>query len=282
MSKVRIVTDSTADLPEDIVKRYGITVVPLKVFFGQEVFLDGVEITPDEFFRRQVEGEMSTTSQPSPVEFVDYYRPFIDAGDEIISIHISSLMSGTVQSATLAGTMLEYPALEVVDSGVVSVALGIMVLSAARAVEAGKTRAEVLAMVDRMRRKMRVYFMVDTLEYLQRGGRIGRAQAFLGTLLNVKPILTLQDGLVHPHEKVRGRKKACDRLISLMKEAFGEGSRIQGWITHGVFPEGLEMVRQGLMENFDCTEILTGRLGPVVGTHGGPGLVGVVCLPVEE
>lgn len=282
MSKVRIVTDSTADLPADIVKRYGITVVPLKVFIGREVFLDGVEITPDEFFRRQTAGEMSTTSQPSPAEFVDYYRPYIDAGDEIISIHISSLMSGTVQSATLARTMLEYPGLVVVDSGVVSIALGIMVLNVARAAEAGKGRDELLAMIDRMRSRMRVYFMVDTLEYLQRGGRIGRAQAFLGTLLNVKPILTLQDGLVHPLEKVRGRSKACGRLIALMRETYGAGSRLQCWITHGVFPEGLEMVRQGLIESFDCTEILTGRLGPVVGTHGGPGLVGVVCLPVEE
>ncbi|MCL6477962.1 MAG: DegV family protein [Peptococcaceae bacterium] len=282
MSKVRIVTDSTADLPADVVKRYGITVVPLKVFIGREVFLDGVEITPDEFFRRQTAGEMSTTSQPSPAEFVDYYRPYIDAGDEIISIHISSLMSGTVQSATLARTMLEYPGLVVVDSGVVSIALGIMVLNVARAAEAGKGRDELLAMIDRMRSRMRVYFMVDTLEYLQRGGRIGRAQAFLGTLLNVKPILTLQDGLVHPLEKVRGRSKACGRLIALMRETYGAGSRLQCWITHGVFPEGLEMVRQGLIESFDCTEILTGRLGPVVGTHGGPGLVGVVCLPVEE
>lgn len=281
MSRIRIVTDSTADLPGDIIKRYGITVVPLKVFFGREVFLDGVEITPDEFFRRQVAGEVSTTSQPSPVEFVDCYRPFVDAGDEIISIHISGSMSGTVQSANLARTMLEYPQLEVIDSGVVSVALGIMVVNAARAVAAGKTRAEISAMVKDMQRKLRVYFMVDTLEYLQRGGRIGRAQVFLGTLLNVKPLLTFRDGLVHPHEKVRGRTKACDRIVSLMQEEYGEGRRIQCWVAHGAFPEGLEMVKRGLSESFDCVEMITSRLGPVVGTHGGPGLVGAVCLPAD-
>ncbi|MCL6610170.1 MAG: DegV family protein [Peptococcaceae bacterium] len=281
MGKISIVTDSTADLPEAIVKRYNITVVPLKVFFGPEVYLDGVEITPDEFFRRQVDGEFSSTSQPSPADFVEYYTPLVEAGDEIISIHISSQMSGTVQSASMARTALNYPALEVVDSGVVSVALGLLVLNAARAVEAGKTREEVLALVGEMMKELKVYFMVDTLEYLQRGGRIGRAQAFLGTLLNVKPILTIKDGLVHPHEKVRGRSRAIARLISLMEESFGRAGGLQCWITHGVFPEGMEEVKKG-MEKLDCREILTGRLGPVVGTHAGPGLVGLVCLPVKE
>lgn len=282
MGKISIVTDSTADLPEEIVRRYNITVVPLKVFFGQEVYLDGVEITPDEFFRRQVAGEISSTSQPSPAEFVDYYRPLVEAGDDIISIHISSLMSGTVQSANLAKTMLNYPGLEVVDSGLVSVALGLIVLNLARAAEAGKTKAELMDMIGKMQRDLRVYFMVDSLEYLQRGGRIGKAQAFLGTLLNVKPILTIKEGLVYPHEKVRGRSKACARLISLMEEKFGRGSRLQCWITHGDFPEGLEEVRKVMLETFDCVELLTARLGPVVGTHGGPGLVGLICLPAQE
>lgn len=282
MPKISIVTDSTADLPGEIVKRHNITVVPLKVFFGQELYLDGVEITPDEFFRRQVAGEVSSTSQPSPAEFVDCYRPMAEAGDEIISIHISGLLSGTVQSATLAKTMLDYPGLEVIDSGVVSVALGIIVVNAAKAAGEGKTRAEVLALIEEMKKNIKIYFMVDTLEYLQRGGRIGKAQAFLGTLLNVKPILTIQEGLVYPHEKVRGRSKALARLISLMQERFGQGSRLQCGIVHGDFAEGQEEVIKGMVEKFNCTEIIAGRLGPVVGTHGGPGLVGLICLPAMD
>ncbi len=282
MGRISIVTDSTADLSGDIVRRYNITVVPLKVFFGQEVFLDGVEITPDEFFRRQVAGEISSTSQPSPAEFVDHYGPLVDAGDEILSIHISSLMSGTVQSANLAKTILNYPGLEIVDSGLVSVAMGLMVLNLARAAEAGKTMSELLVMTEKMKRELSVYFMVDSLEYLQRGGRIGKAQAFLGTLLNVKPILTVKDGLVHPHEKVRGRSRACARLISIMEEKYGRGRKLQCWITHGDFPEGLQEVGKGMPERFDCAELITGRLGPVVGTHTGPGLVGMACLPAEE
>lgn len=218
MGKMRIVTDSTADLPEDIIKRYNITVVPLKVFFGQEVLLDGVEITPGRFFERQVAGEISSTSQPSPAEFVDFYKPMADAGDEIISVHISGHLSGTVQSANLARTMLKYDGLEVVDSGVTSVALGLLVLNAARAVEAGRSKEQVLEMICSMKEEIEVYFMVDSLEYLQRGGRIGKAQAFLGTLLNVKPILMLEGGLICPFEKVRGRSKALGRLLSVERE----------------------------------------------------------------
>ncbi|MFZ5595969.1 MAG: DegV family protein [Bacillota bacterium] len=281
MSKISIVTDSTADLPDDIVRRYGITVVPLKVFFGQEVFLDGVEITPDEFFRRQVAGEYSSTSQPSPAEFVEFYKPLVEAEDDIISMHISSHMSGTVQSATLAQKMMDYPFIEVVDSGMVSIALGIHVLNAARAVEEGKSAREIMAAFREMRQKTEVYFMVDSLEYLQRGGRIGKAQAFLGTLLNVKPILTIKSGEIYPFEKVRGRSRAIGRLITILKEKFGD-KKVQCWLTHGNFPEGLEELKAGVTENLNYTEIITGRLGPVVGTHSGPGLVGIVCLPVDS
>jgi len=281
LGKISLVTDSTAELPEDIIKRYNIKVVPLKVFLGQEVFLDGVEIKPDIFFQRQVAGEISSTSQPSPAEFVDSYRPLADAGDEIISIHISGQLSGTVQSANLAKTMLNYPDLEVVDSGVTSAGLGLMVLNIARAVEDGLPKSGIMAMIEEMKRDIEVYFMVDSLEYLQRGGRIGKAQAFLGTLLNVKPILRLE-GQIHPYEKVRGRSRALARLTSILEEKFGQGSRIQCWVTHGNFPEGMEEVTKGLVENFKCTELLTGRLGPVVGTHTGPGLVGMACLPVRE
>ena len=281
MGKISLVTDSTAELPEDIIKKYNISVVPLKVFFGQEVFLDGVEIKPEVFFQRQVAGEISSTSQPSPAEFVDYYRPLAEAGDEIISIHISGELSGTVQSANLARTMLNYPGLEVVDSGLTSVGLGMIVLNAARAVEAGQPKSVVMSMIEEMKRNIEVYFMVDSLEYLQRGGRIGKAQAFLGTLLNVKPILRLE-GLVLPHEKVRGRSRALSRLITIFKEKYGQGSRVQCWVTHGDFMEGAVQVTKELSESFQCTELLTGRLGPVVGTHTGPGIVGIACLPVRE
>ena len=282
MGKLRIITDSTADLPDDIVQRYNITVVPLKVFFGEEVYLDRVEITSEEFFRRQTKGEISSTSQPSPAEFVECYTPLVKAGDEIISIHISSLMSGTVQSANLAKTMLNYPGLEVVDSGMAGVALGILVLNAARASGEGKGREEIKGLISRWISELEVYFMVDSLEYLQRGGRIGKAQAFLGTLLSVKPLLTIGGGLVSPYEKVRGKSKALARIISILGEKYGYGARIQCLVTHGDFLQGAEELKKGLRENFDCAEIIDTRLGTVVGTHVGPSLAGCVCLPVKD
>lgn len=281
MQKVSIVTDSTADLSPEIINKYGITVVPLRVFFGQEIFLDGVEINPEQFFRRQVEKkEVSTTSQPTPVEFVNAYRPMSEAGDFIISIHISSLMSGTVQSARLARTMLNYSGLEIVDSGVVSVVLGLMVINAARAAREGMGKERILEMIQWMQNNIEVYFAVDTLEYLQRGGRIGKAQAFLGTLLNVKPILTIKEGLVSPYEKVRGKNKSLDRIIKIMQEKFGE-RKLQCYLVHGDDPEGLARLKEKVVASLNCAEIFEGRLGPVVGTHVGPGVLGLVCLPLQ-
>jgi DegV family protein with EDD domain len=279
MARVRIVTDSTADLPADVVSKYGITVVPLKVFFGSECFLDGVDLKTGEFYRRlESSRELPTTSQPSPAEFIEYYRPLAEEGADIVSIHISAHMSGTVQSARLAKTMLKYDRLAVIDSRTVSVVLGMIVLGAARAAAAGCSLAEVTALVDKMIADHRVYFMVDTLEYLQRGGRIGKARAFLGTILNVKPVCTIREGIICPHEKVRGRKKAVNRLVRLVGESFPDTEPLFCFLTHGSDPEGLQELQKLLQAGLNCAEIMTSRLGAVVGTHVGPGVLGLgVC-----
>lgn len=281
MQRVRIVTDSTADLDRSVYDRYGITMVPLRVFFGQEAFLDGVEITPEQFFKRQVENkEMSSTSQPTPAEFVNAYRPLADEGSAIISLHISARMSGTVQSAQLAKTMLDYPELEIIDSQVTSVVLGLMVINAARAASEGRGKEEIIALIRQMQKDYQVFFAVDSLEYLQRGGRIGKAQAFLGTLLNVKPILTITDGQVFPHEKVRGKSKSFDRIVKNLQEKFGTRS-VQCYVVHGEDPEGQAQLEERLRNKLNCVEMFQGRIGPVVGTHVGPSVVGVVCLPAQ-
>ncbi|WP_242826037.1 DegV family protein [Desulfurispora thermophila] len=277
-----IVTDSTADLPAHLYKEHNITVVPLKVIFGQEMLLDGVEITPDRFFYRQaVLKEYSTTSQPSPAEFVAAYRPLLEAGGEVISLHISSRMSGTLQSARLAQSMLSSGHIEIIDSTRVSAALGLVVLNAARAAQRGAGRSEIMELISRQIRNLEVFFAVDTLEYLQRGGRIGRAQAFLGTLLNVKPILTMRDGYIHPFEKVRGKQKALQRMITAMQDRYGPGTSLQCVLVHGQDPQGLEELRQLVSQQLNCVEIIDCQLGCVVGSHVGPGVLGLVCLPLE-
>jgi len=281
LPEVCIVTDSTADIPGELAEKYNITVVPLKVFFGEEVFRDGVDLTPGEFFQKlESSTVLPTTSQPTPAEFEEYYRPLMDQGASIISIHISSQMSGTFQSAKLAKKIVDYEDLEIIDSQVVSVPMAMMVIASARAAKAGRSRDEILAMIRGIMKSQQTYFVVDTLEYLQRGGRIGKAQAFLGTLLNVKPVLHLKEGLIHPYEKVRGRNKALNRLVQVAEENYKD-DKVWVYLTHGNDPETLKTLRRKAEEKLNCTEVRENQLGPVVGTHVGPGLVGLAICKVD-
>jgi|Deesub1362A_J573_1020465.scaffolds.fasta_scaffold00347_25 DegV family protein with EDD domain len=276
MGRIRIVTDSTADLPSELVARYDITVVPLKIIFSDdEVYRDGIDLTLDRFYARLAELPAST-SQPSPAEFLEVYKPWAEQGDQIISIHISSALSGTVHSAQAARSLLPDASIAVIDSKGASIPLGLAVLAAARAARAGRTQEEVLEVVDTVLATTRTYFMVDTLEYLQRGGRIGKAQAFLGTLLNIKPILTLNDGLVCPFEKVRGRAKGLDRLATLLAEAVGDRRLVYG-IVHGNAPGLFAQLKTKLTARVGFGPSLVSRVGGVVGTHVGPGVVGFTC-----
>lgn len=282
MGKIRVVTDSTADLPRELIEKYGITVVPLKVMFGEKIYRDGVDLTPREFFQKLRRApDLPTTSQPSPQEFVEAYRPLVEEGASIVSIHISSALSGTLQSAKLAKAILGYEDLEIIDSRLVSLALGMVVLAAAERADEGCSKEEVLVRVNQIIDRLQAYFLVDTLEYLQRGGRIGKAQAFLGSLLNVKPICTLKEGIIYPYEKVRGKAKAVERLAEIVEEKFTP--RVPLWCTlvHGDDAEGLEQLREKLEKRVNIGRLLLGEIGPVVGTHGGPGLLGVIVCPLE-
>ncbi|HAU31007.1 MAG: DegV family protein [Desulfotomaculum sp. 46_296] len=282
MHKLHIVTDSTADLPETLVREYDITVVPLHVIFGSgESYLDGVEISTAEFYRRQKQSkELSSTSQPTPVEFAAVYQKLGGPGKSIISIHISSAMSGTVQSANLASRMADGADIEVIDSRVVSMGLGIIVLEAAKCVREGKSKQEVIGAIRKMIEKMEIFFVVETLEYLARGGRIGKAQAFIGTILNVRPILTIKEGIVHPYEKVRGKTRSIDRLVQLVSERAAQKPVICSFI-HSADPAGLEELRTKATAKLNLLHPpIESELGAVVGTHAGPGVLGAMFLSV--
>lgn len=274
---VRIVTDSTADLPEGMAEELEITVVPLKVFFGEEAYRDGVDITPDQFFARLAKSHvLPTTSQPSVGDFLEVYQSLSQEADGIVSIHIAASLSGTVEAASLARQSLaEGCPIEIMDSSSTSLGLGLVVMKAAAAARAGASLEEVAAVARRAAEQLHIYFMVDTLEYLQRGGRIGRAQAFLGTLLQVKPILSIRDGVVHPLERVRTRAKALDRLFELIT-AFP--SVTDFGVVHATTPQDAQALVQRLGNARPDTPVFLSRLGPVVGTHGGPGVVGVGAL----
>ncbi len=278
MNQVQIVTDSTADLPEKLVNDYNIAVVPLKVIFdGKVVYRDGVDISTEQFYQRLVEKrETATTSQPTPGEFVSVYTSL--SAKSIISIHLSSLMSGTSQSARIAREMIPGADIEVVDSESASMGLGLIVLEAARAAARGMTKGEILKIISDLKARLQAYFIVDSLEYLARGGRIGRAKAFLGTVLNIKPLLYLSEGQIQPYERVSGKTKALERLAQVVEEKVA-GQKIMCSIVHGMDPEGMEKFCQMIKTRLPCAEPVISKLGAVVGAHTGPGVVGMVFAP---
>lgn len=276
MTTIKIITDSTSDIPQHLMDKYDITMVPLQIHIGDKSYKDRVTITNMEFYRLlQTLGEPGTTSQPSPMDFYNIYKPLADRGHTIISIHISSDLSGTYQSAILAKSMLPEADIHVFDSRLVSVGLGLLVMTAARALDEGKSLDEVLQLINSTLPKIKIYFAVDTLEFLAKGGRIGPAAAFLGSLLNIKPILEVRDGQVHPVEKIRGRTKALNRLVEMVK-AQTTGKQCYCSLAHANHEPGAkELLDKLKVKSIACKETLICELGPVVGNHTGPGLVGI-------
>lgn len=284
LGKIRLVTDSTADLPKDALA--DVVRVPLKVHFGEETFLDGVTIEEEEFYARLANTEtLPTTSQPSPADFVDTYRKIKEEdGDDvqIISIHLSAALSGTVQSAKLAQDMLaDELDITVIDSKLASYGIGMIVTEVYKAIRAGKNKEECVALAERLISNTGIFFLVDTLEYLQKGGRIGRAAAVVGSLLNIKPILGLtDDGEVQAIDKVRGNKKATLRLLEAIK-AFASGRHVQLAICHAQTREQAESLKQRLMDEFKVEHVTITDIGPVIGTHVGPNTLGVIVSRME-
>lgn len=275
MPEIAIVTDSTADLPAETARELGITIVPLKVIFGQEVYRDGVEMDTATFYKRLRAGEMATTSQPSPGKFEAAYRELLAKAETIISIHISRDLSGTVNAAEAARSLLPDADITVIDSRLVARALGLLVQAAARAAREGKSRDEILGLITKLMREIRVFFCVDSLEHLRRGGRIGGAQALLGTILNIKPILTLRDGIIQPFEKVRGHRIALRRLAEIVFQEAGP-QPVTCLIVEGDNREAADALTNLLSGLPPGSMVEVGRVGTVVGAHAGPGVFGVV------
>ena len=273
---VRIVTDSTADLTREQQQAAGITVVPLNVHFGDQVFRDHVDLTADEFFRRlKASAQLPRTSQPAVGVFEEAYRTLQQSGDEIVSVHLSSKVSGTYNSALMAAKGVDERAIEVVDSLSTSMALGFMALEGAKLAKAGKDRATIAERLRALVPKARVICVVDTLTYLERGGRIGHARALLGSLLNVKPILQLKDGEVVPIGRARGRPQALSRLVELLER---DGHVSQLAIMHGAAQTDAEQLRERVASSYPGMDIQLTEIGAVLGTHTGPGVIGFTYL----
>jgi len=277
---LRIVTDSTADLPPALAAQHAIGVVPLTVLFGDEQLRDGVDITSEKFFRRLVrEQKLPTTSQPAPGDFRAAYETLIAEGaSEILSIHISGKLSRTIESARMGAEGL--PArIEHLDSGLASLALGLGVMTAAMRAAAGASLDETRALVADQFARTHLYFMVDTLEFLRRGGRIGRAQELIGSLLQFKPLLAIEAGVVEPIGRARTKQRALEELLRLA----GELRPIEQMMAvHATTPDDLKFLVDRLYGLAPDAPITVGRITPVIGVHGGPGLLGFAVVTASR
>ena len=270
-----IVVDSTADFPEAPERFRNWRVVPLYVRFGDESFRDYVELSPERFYARlRTARETPSTSQPTPGDFLTAYQD-LSAYDRILSVHIAEKLSGTIGSARSAALEFGGQRVRTIDSESASAAIAMLGLAIQRRLERSTTDEEVDALVERYRREARLLFTVDTLEYLARGGRIGRARAWAGDMLNIKPILSIEDGEVLPIKRVRGNRKAFLEFASAFESSTVDRSSLRIGIAHAEAPERAEALRKLVRDKRPAAEIeIVTTLGPVVGTHAGPGTVG--------
>ena len=281
MTNIAIVTDSTVNLPVELVERYKINVAPQVLIWDNQTLLDGVDIQPEEFYRRlKTAKSMPSTSQVSPATMQSLFQPLVDQGFDVLGIFVSSKLSGTIQSALqakdLMGTAGEK--VTVVDSLSTAMATGFQILAVARASAGGASLPECVALAEKAHKYTGLFFAVDTLEFLHRGGRIGGAQRFIGSALNLKPILALNDGRVEGIERIRTKSKAHDRVLELVVEKVKGKSNIRIATLHAHAADDAKVLLDRANQELKPIETVFTEVSPVVGTHAGPGTVGLAYM----
>ncbi len=277
MNNIAILTDSTANLPAEWVKQYAIRIIPLKIHFGSETYLDGIDLTPEEFYMRLPNSKsLPTTSQPPIQDFLMAFNSLADEGATGIVVPlISSGISGTVDSARLAAGMITRVPVEIIDTHITSMGQVLIILAAARAAEQGASLQEVRQAADEVVKRLKVFFAVDTLEYLHRGGRINGASRYFGTALDIKPILFFNsEGKIDALERVRTKRKSWQRMIELAEEQ-ANGRPVHVGIVHANAPGAAQKFRDEVEQRLNCKEIFTVEFSPVIGVHVGPGTIGI-------
>ncbi len=280
---IRVVTDSTCDLPAGYYQQFGITVVPINIQFGTDTYLDGVTIDRSTFYRKIEElGILPKTSQPSPSQFEQVYRQLADDGAvDILSVHVTAKLSGTCQSAELAkGMVADSVRVHVFDSAGGSVGLGFMAVEAARMAKAGKSIDEILQRLEVMRSRMQVILTVQDLRFAQMSGRVGRLQSSLSSLLNIKPVVTLDDGLLDVADKVRTRSKAVGRMIEMIVDRVGTDAPVNLAAVHAVAPEEGQALLERARVHFDCQESIVTDLALSLAVQFGPGTLGLIAYRI--
>jgi DegV family protein with EDD domain len=279
---IRIVTDSTADIPLALAAEYGIEVLPLTVVFGDKSYRDGIDITPAEFYQKlERSPELPKTSQVTPGAFMECFQRHVREGARVISIHLSQGLSSTVETARSIAEQVDSEKISVVDSKFLCWAQAFQAVEAAQMAKAGKSVDEILARLERMRSGMELLFTLDTLEYLKKGGRIGKVSATIGSLLNLKPLIRVQDGVYVSFGRVRSQLKAMDEMVQYVVKKVGDAP-VRIVVAHGKALAAAERLREKLLSGaiHVVGEVPIYEVGPVIGVHTGPGTLGLACYPV--
>lgn len=274
--KVAIVTDSTVNLPVDVIKENNIYVIPQILNWEGKSYLDQIDITTEEFYQRLPQSsDLPKTSQPAPGQFTEHFQKVAEGAESIVAIFVSELLSGTIQSAHLGAEALgDYP-IEIVDSRSVSLGLGLLVTAAARYAAEGHDYKEVAAYVRNLAPRLRVMFVVDTLEYLHKGGRIGGAKRLVGSVLSIKPVLHLEDGKIEPLASIRTKNKAIEHMLDVVLEEMRGKKKVHAGVIHARAAEDALYIADRVRSEAAPDELLINELTPVIGANVGPGVVGM-------
>jgi len=276
---MKIITDSTADLTKEFILKHNIEIVPLTIHLGDKSWKDYYDVEPGEYYELlRKSSAFPTTSQPTPQDFVNAYSPFVEKGEPILSVHLSSKLSGTFQSALLARSQFPGARIEVVDSLQASFALSMIVIICAEKANQGASLEEVADMARKIGPQIETYFSVDSLEYLHRGGRIGKAQAFLGTLMKIKPLLKVVNGEVQPIEKIRTRDRLLNRFVELVEQAAREHSQLILTVAESDNSEVMTELLGRLERIPGVSLVFRGKIGGVITSHAGPGALGIAFV----
>lgn len=279
--KIAIMTDSTSDIPQDLIEQYNIQVLPLRILFGNTEYRDGVEISAEEVYKR-LPYELPTTSLPSPADVLATFERLKEEGfTHVVAIHISSGLSGTAALIESLASDIKEPVIQVIDSKNISMGLGYTVIEAARKLAQDANFEAVCSHVQEMLTRMKVYFVLETMEYLQKGGRIGKVAGTLGQILRIKPIITVnEEGVYTTYAKIRGRRQSVDKLFEIVKKHLSKPLHNVA-VCHGAAKEEAQQLVERIKTLGNLGELLTGHVSPVIGVHTGPGTLGLVVYQAD-
>lgn len=281
MNNIKLVCDSLSDIPKELIDKYDIQVVPLTVIFDEKEYIDGIDISKEKFYKMLRSSEdIPKTSQCTYIQFRDIFKKYVSQGSDILYIGGSSSASGTLQSATMARNDLDGN-IYIFDTKNLSIGSGCLVLSAAEMIAKGENIINIIAHLDKIKESVKIFFTVDNLDYLQKGGRISLAKATIGNMLNIKPILSVEEGLVKPVEQVRGKKQVLSKILNLIKENIGTDlSKKRVLLTYGDNKAEIVIFKEKIEKEFIVGEIIIENVSSSICSHTGPGIIGIACCDI--